>query len=372
MRKKNFISTLFFVLFFLYPSISYCYYCNECYSWDCLHERRMSSSSDMTEVCEEPCVEIKGCLSWFNNCFNFDLLFRGYVEYLYWNVLEGETDYMVKNVPNEGTATVATIGDIVSANFNFNSGFRVGGIVKSRCSSWEIDGSYTSYGTDGKNFNELSSDATTIFNGTFAELTSTSPTKITSKIQINTDIWNLIAARRFFLCSDFEARLLMGISGAFLNQDWKFSYVGTNTNNYHLKWNFTGTGLRFGAEGVWNVIKNFGIIGKFSTALFYGSYVNEGKMVILVTDEDPQLFYDFSLEQQRIVPHLQLSFGPQYKINWKCWEMDIYALYEINLFDNIHYVLQSESGRSIDGKDARHMNSMTGSQGLTLGFKLAF
>ena len=50
----------------------------------------------------------------------------------------------------------------------------------------------------------------------------------------------------------------------------------------------------------------------------------------------------------------------------------VYALYELNIFQNLHYVYRHQGGNLGDGRTNLHTNSLTGLHGLTAGAEVNF
>ncbi len=348
---------------------SYAAYCNECFSWDCSCGTRdyytYQNYSESGDCYESPCE---------NSCFNMfrNLTWKVDGAYLFWRAFEGETQFVISGVPSHtdiSGGNVGAIGTLESAEFNWASGFRVGGELGLPEYQLKLVGDFTSItnaGSDG-----ASVSGSRYLNDIFGDFDGAVATACSS-IRLYTRMWNLYFLKDLTCNCDFSTAFYMGITGANIHQNWHVLYSGDQFNAYSLDWSYEGVGLRTGLDFAWNFASRFSIVGNVSGALFCGEYNNKGTMTVLgdLLIESP--FYDYRLTQQRIVPHFQLSLGPEMRVCFFSIEMDVYALWELNVFNNLHYIYKSQSGTPIEPKDFYSTNSLTGLQGLTLGFRFSF
>ncbi|MEC7839206.1 MAG: Lpg1974 family pore-forming outer membrane protein [Chlamydiota bacterium] len=367
--------TLFVTFILLAPNTSEAVYCSDCFSWDCGCDS--PSSEEVISYVDplqyqnknnECCGRKDNETSCDQNC-----CFWGYFDLLHWKVLQGETDFVVTKVPTSTSingGNVGQIGDIENTEFEWATGFRLGGVVCLDC-NWDLELNYTNYSASGCKV--INAKDGCYLNATFEEINDTVLTKAKSDISLDYRLWNLLAAKKIYVDPCLDMRLTMGLTCVRLDQDWDFSYYGGSRNDYELSWRYSGVGIRGGVDAVWAYCGNWSFIGKFSTALFCGDYKNKGKMIVSNgTQTSAANGYDYKLSDCRLVPHYQLAIGPQYTVDCWGWPITAYALYELNAYQNIHYVFQSEFGVPSDAKESRHTNSLTGFHGVTLGLFFEF
>jgi len=366
---------LIVTLLFTNPSQSQAAYCSDCFSWDCgcgpekpVETITFLDPMQYQDSNSECCTVKKNEDSCNESC-----CFWGYFDLLYWKALQSETDFVVKDVPittNVNSGYVGQIGCLQDTEFDWNTGFRLGGVFCLDC-DWELEANYTKYCGSGCEVVDAKNGC--YLNGTFEDLTDTDMSKAKSKISLDYRLWNVLAAKKLCVDSCLDLRLSMGLSHLNLEQDWKFTYYGTSRNDYDLSWHFTGIGVRAGVDATWAFCGNWSLLGKFSTALFCGDYKNKGEMSVSGGIQTTVAkAYDYKLSDSRLVPHYQVVIGPQYKIKCWGWPITAYALYEMNAYQNVHYVFQSEFGIPESAKESRHSSSLTGFHGLTLGLYFEF
>ncbi|MGE0197936.1 MAG: Lpg1974 family pore-forming outer membrane protein [Simkaniaceae bacterium] len=302
-----------------------------------------------------------------------------YGEWLFWRVLEGETDYAVKGGPitlPPNQVAMNAIGNLEVAEYDWSSGFRLGAGWRFTPYRWELEGNYTYYSADGSN--AASRPALQSLNSTTPESTSTGLARARSHIDLSYQMGNLLLAKKFLLDKYLIMRYLFGVTGGWLEQDWKIHYFGivpptTGRNNItHISWSFWNIGLRTGLEGEWYLGKGFGLASTFTAALLYGQYKNHFRDEVFSLSEPPFNVQNLHSSEKRLVPHFQISFGPKYGKMFDAWGFSLYALYELNIFQNLHYVYRHQGGNLGDGRTNLHTNSLTGLHGLTAGAEVNF
>lgn len=302
-----------------------------------------------------------------------------YTEYLLWRVLEGETDYAVKGGPLEfppGQGEMNAIGSLKTAQFDWSSGVRVGLGWRFTPYQWELEGNYTYY--SGRGSNSVSRPAQQGLNSTFPGSISGPLERVKSHIKLEYQMGNLFLAKRFILDDYLVMRYLFGLTGGYLDQDWKIHYLGVlpspsdRNNTTHSDWSYWGIGLRNGFEGDWFLGQGFSVFGGFYLSILYGQYKNHLRDEIFPQDASPFNVQNTHLSEKRIVPHYALRLGPRYERMFDNWGFALYAQYELNIFQNLHYVMRHRGGPVNDGRINLHTNSLTGLHGFNFGGQVNF
>lgn len=302
-----------------------------------------------------------------------------YAEYLLWRVIEGETDYAVKGGPivfPPGQVEMNAIGDLKSAEFDWSSGFRLGIGYRFTPHQWEIEGNYTYFSSDGSN--STSHPTSQTLNSTFPGSSSGPLAKAKSHIDFDYQMGSLFLAKRFVLDQYLFMKYLFGLAGGYLEQDWTIHYdsiqpSSTDRNNStHSDWSYWCIGLKNGFEGDWFIGKGFSLSGGFYISILYGQYKNQLRDEIYPIQGTPFNVQNTHLSEKRIVPHYALRFGPRYERMFENWGFSIFAQYELNIFQNLHYVMRHQGGFVNNGRTNLHTNSLTGLHGLTLRGQVNF
>ncbi|MCB1109541.1 MAG: hypothetical protein KDK64_01040 [Chlamydiia bacterium] len=309
--------------------------------------------------------------------------FFAYGELFYWKPTQNAVDYAVKGQPSEffPQQTIGAFrgfgqyGTVQSASYDWTAGLRVGvgGLFQSR--NWELDGNFTYIHPDGSD--HVSKPAIDMLIGTHPfDSGNAFLARATTSIDFSYALANLLIVKRILFSEDMIFRFFMGSTGGWFDNNWKWKYFSSNNeeNSFVSNWNFSGGGVRGGFQGEWYLCYGFGLGGTLSTALLYGYYENQYRMKIIAPQNLPPFFKDKSeFGDHRIVPHMQLAFGPNWGIMINKIVLKLYVQYELNLLFNLHEVHRSlQEGSIIDGRNSRYAYGNIGLQGLNFGACLAF
>lgn len=302
-----------------------------------------------------------------------------YIDYLFWRVIEGETDYAVKGGPVQfppGQVDMNAIGDLKVAKLDWSSGVRVGLGCRFVPYQWELEGQYLYFSSSGSN--SVSRPSLQTLNSTFPGSTSGPLVRAKSHVDFDLQMGNLFLAKRFVLDQYLIMRYMCGLEGGYLEQDWTIHYYGDQpsiwdrNNTTHSDWSYWGIGLKNGIEGDWFLGKGVSLYGGFYFSVLYGDYKNHLRDEIFPLDGEPFNVQNTKLSEKRIVPHYSLRFGPRYEKMYENWGFSFYAQYELNVFQNLHYVMRHQGGPVDDGRTNLHTHSLTGLHGLTFGGMVNF
>jgi hypothetical protein len=335
------------------------------------------------------------------------------VEFLWWKVYEGALDYAIKGqiAPNQGSdEIIGPIGKLESASFSWAPGYRTYIGYRFRPDFWELEASYTYYHSSRHNkarhpkccppnvtvVDSVATGPEKAVVGTFAQFTDTPMALGKSLISLNYNLGDLLLARRFLTSDAIIMRVLLGGTGAWIDQHWHYKYLPGDfiidgfdagsgaTVRGKENWKFSGGGVRLGLDMDWFAGKGFSILSEGSFALFFGSYsklsyneVNNHFPPGLPPPPEPQfpqVINNLRQHDDRFVFHTRLSFLPAWGMHFNKWGFLLYAGYELNFFANLQEVLRplSFSDRSFDGRETGFTYGFLGIQGLTAGLKLDF
>lgn len=328
-------------------------------------EPMMPICSPSPEVCYLQGATDTGCCGWFAD-----------VAFLYWTVKEGGLGYAVGPGPATSSVPSTAIGTVQSVDFDWSPGVRVS-LGYLFCDCWHLVGQYTYFNTDGSD----SSSAPSIgsFHGLFPQLVG-EPDMLTSaksKACFTYHTFDLLTSRTFLLACSLKNTLFGGITGAFINQDWKTLYVGpepTDFQTFKSHWEFSGAGLKFGDRLDWKW-RCFGFFGEISAAILCGSYENRFKSVSFGTVAG--VVTDVKIDDPRIVPTIDCMIAPYYETCICGKNLKIYAAYEIQSWFNLQELLLTRGASSTEnietgGRDNRTLRGLIGLHGVTIGIRTGF
>jgi hypothetical protein len=292
-------------------------------------------------------------------------------DFLYWKVEEGELDYILTDVETGAGVTTSSgaTGHLKEARFDCKAGLRIAAGATFSPDFWIVEGRYTwihPKGSSSTNSSDLP------LQGTYQTNNTTAIQSATSHINLNYQVADLILAKRFMLSKQVLVRAFTGVIGAWLNQHWTIKYFG-GAPNQEIKqnWSFSGGGLQLGINGDWFIGSGISLVGECRGALIYGNYqnqLNNREEPSSLTIEDPRL------HDHRVIPTLQLSFGPAWGKMFKGWGINLFAGYELNAWYNLQLINRSLpiTSCSICGRNSVHSNGVLALQGLTMRLEVDF
>jgi hypothetical protein len=196
-------------------------------------------------------------------------------EYLLLKPQRGDLDFAILNLTSSGHPD----GTIESLVLPTSSAFRVGAGYRA-ASQWDVGLSYSYLFSRGQA--SVGSDP----NGT-VYATMTSPgggveqaTSAVADVRLNYNVGDLEIGRRLQVGDRFELRVYGGGRAGFINQHVTATYNGRDANNAGIftRVDFDGTGVRVGAESVWNIGRGFSLFGRAAGSLVEGRFeVNQSE-----------------------------------------------------------------------------------------------
>jgi len=297
------------------------------------------------------------------------------VDFLYWNAYESGLDFVYTDAFNSGNFFGGQ-GDIERTTFDWHMGFRVGLGYNFQPDYWRIELDYNNFNPNGyKNQSTLNNQ---VLAGTFPEYTITNLAKAFSHISLRTHIGDLYLSKAFQISRNINLSFLSGIRGIWFKQNWEVTYEGQQPGGYREvikpKWRFKGFGLRAGMNVDWQCGKGINWTAMTALAAIYGNYDNRMRLYRedFVT-LDRLTFQNTHYDDFRIVENVQLAMGPSYEKAFKHWGLKAAALYEMNLFFNVHQVDRDEFYNTVNhNAQTRTVNAMLQMHGVTVQLQASF
>ena len=182
---------------------------------------------------------------------------------------------MTKPLP---AANTLAQGDVESACFDWDPGYRLSLGYFRAPNFWELIGEYTFLHVNGNDQVERPTSSDLFLNGTFPHIFSGNLARATSEILLHYQLVNLLARRVFFPVNNPHLRLRLGagITATWLRQSWKVRYFGEidDITTARNRWRYWGIGPRMQLGFDWFWGNDMYITGQFSTALVVGHYRN--------------------------------------------------------------------------------------------------
>jgi hypothetical protein len=298
-------------------------------------------------------------------------VFSNHFEFLYWKTVENSLIYAQKmNQPNWGPANDGAIGTFQTSKFNIEPGFRVSQSFFKASSYWEVWWSYTRLTAHGTNHAEKPSPTDVYLTSAWPAPFTSALSNARSSLGLNYNVADIYFDRYFNPNPHLRLRVLAGITGTWMSQNWTIKYfdIDNHTNRLRSTWNFWGCGIRVGTTADWYWTHNIYLTVKGTLAGLMGPYHNRTKLTtnILQSGYNSTLpIINTGYRDTRPIGHLQLLIGPSWQKNWTNVRTECFVGYEFNAWENLHEVYHSTIGSDFGYKETSINNGLIGLHGLT-------
>ncbi len=304
----------------------------------------------------DPCMENNSCCPNIDFC-NGDFDFKIYGDYLYWRTRRCELDYAI---PTTGNSTSGPfVGNVYTVCPEYDSGFRVGGIVGS--GDLYLEGRYTYYQSSSE---DSVVDSTGNLIGTrivddFPGGASQGAFNFArADYSVHYHAVDALLGYDMDVGRCFDFHLFTGFKGLFIEQKFNVLYsdaedIDGPANTYSSindKIELDGYGLTLGFDMVYHVYDCIGLTGSFAYDVLAGN--TDRHFSYRNTTDGGQNFTDNANlrdECWRTISGLNLAIGMQYETRiCNCYDVVLGAGYEFHHYLNFSdfLALQSESGET--------------------------
>ncbi|MGH2611993.1 MAG: Lpg1974 family pore-forming outer membrane protein [Rhabdochlamydiaceae bacterium] len=306
------------------------------------------------------------------------------LEFLYWSVNESAMDYALKMKNPAWGATTEGVGQYKVIDFGWNPGFRMNIGYFNAPHYWDAYLQYTYFKCTGQDRAHAPKAPDLFLNGTWPQPAFDTQEEIPlakahSSVEMNLNVLDFLATRRFFPNPHLRMRLYGGATVGWLRQNWEIDYQDTadQTSHLHNHWKFTGAGVKAGYILDWFLGKG-GIFftGAVSAAVYAGDYHNINKQHS--SDSNAGEFNtalplrNVHYRDTRLVPYFQLLVGPSWQMAFNRFRTELFAGYELNFWTNLHEVYRTTTAAPTQAKQTIMSNSVMGIQGLTARWNFDF
>lgn len=293
-------------------------------------------------------------------------------EFLFWKTFENALDFALQMTsPAWGPANDYAQGRYQNGTYDIEPGFRVSASFFRAPKYWEVWGSYTRLTARGDASAGKPDAINEFLTGTWPQIVPNPLTNATSHLHLNYNVADMFVDRYFLPNPHLRLRVLGGITGTWMDQNWQIEYADAFNNKTSIrnKWKFGGAGLRFGTMVDWFWTWDLYFTAKGTLAACVGSYVNHSKQT---TNYPISSAYNTSLPVRNIryadtraIANAQLLVGPSYQKNINQYRLEVFVGYELNAWLNVQEVYRSTSGTPADGKETLINTGTLGLQGVT-------
>lgn len=318
--------------------------------------------------------------AWDANLFSQDSqCISSHLEFLYWKAMENSLSYVLKTnaVPWNNDDTYP-IGNYKNADFNIDPGFRIAMSYFRAPRYWEVWGMYTRLTSRGTAQESPPSNPNEYLDSVWTSYLSTL-TQAKTWIHLNYNVADLFVDRYFNPNPHLRLRLIGGITGAWIDQNWTTRYydIANKTTRIRNEWKFGGCGLRIGMYADWFWTSDIYLTLRGTLAALVGPYMNR---VFQTTTAQPDPTYNPSLpirnvtyRDTRSATHLQLILGPSWQKNWDPVRSELFVGYELNGWLNLQEIYHSTGANAASGpKEPWITTGVLTLQGLTTRLTLDY
>jgi len=259
-----------------------------------------------------------------------DAGFIGYGDYLYMRARRNDLDFAVL-----GSSNIATpFGTVESANWQTQSGFRVGAAYRLPHDEITFGAEYTYLHTNGSNIFGAPPGGTLF--ATQARAGGVDDVQAAAaNTNLDYNVLDILVGKKFCVGESFDMRFFGGARLAMIDQKFDILYNGgtTGANNYHVSvpQYFHGAGLTAGGEGTWRLYRGLGLYARGQGSLVSGQFrtfhtetnANETTLIVNVNEK-----------YEEVVPVVELGFGVSVEYSEHVFMKVGYEL--VNWFSMVH------------------------------------
>lgn len=282
------------------------------------------------------------------------LVFNGfdiYLEWLFWNVQQKSSTYVLKpNAPQLSNTVADAIGEYKSAEFDWNSGVRLGLAYTFQRDAWNLLGQYTYYGTKGTSSVTRPNNPMFYLEPTLRGQSASEPgiNRSRSNTDFQYQVFDLLLSRRFLPGCQILFDFFAGPTAAVITEKWKVrTYdvhnillpVTTTTRN---RWSYASGGMRVGFNANWHIGNGWGLYNRSSFASYVGAYYNRRRTSIepSVNQSLQPRVRNTKEDETWVVPTTQLEFGLNWNHRFCNWAVMIQGAFEVNTWYDLHQLHQ--------------------------------
>ena len=211
-------------------------------------------------------------------------------DFIWWKTHIDGMEYGVTGINDAGSNvpnfTNTSKGHIHQPDFDFKQGFKLGLGLDFAHDGWDLFGEYTWLaGGDQKNsFSAkpgLGAASTLSVVDPHGQIAVLSTQKGSSKWEQHFNVLDLMLGRNFFISRYLTIRPSVGLKSAWIEEELKLDYSSTTVQflsngvisaKLLRKQNMWGLGARFGFDGVWHFVKNWGLYGNISVTALWSDF----------------------------------------------------------------------------------------------------
>lgn len=308
-----------------------------------------------------------------------DQIYSIHAEFLYWTVAEGDLDYALKMRHSAwGPSDSYAQGRFEKGEYDWDPGFRIALLYFRAPHYWELKWQYTRVTFANKNSSSKPAADNRFLTGTWPQITPQPLAGATSHLHFNYNVLDWMADRVFFPNPHLRLRVIGGMIGAWMDQDWKVRYTDSvpNSTTIRNRWHFVGGGLKSGSMVDWYMTGHLYITALGTVSALMGYYSNHSHQSTtyqpLPTDNTAVPIRDTSYSDVRPTFTAQMLIGPSWQRNYPKYRIEAFAGFETNFWFNLQEIYRSTGGGPFDAKQTWINSSLLGIYGVSTRLTVDF
>jgi hypothetical protein len=219
---------------------------------------------------------------------------------------------------------------------------------------------------------------TEYLNGTWPQILTNPLAGAETSIHLNYNVVDVLVDRFFQTNPHLRLRLLGGLTGAWINQNWTIQYSDSSLNQTRIssRWNYGGAGFRTGVMADWFWTDDLYLTARATFGVLMGPYKNRTKQTSNFAPTGAQNtaipLRNVTYSDERAVGTAQLLMGPSYQKNFEPLRFEAFVGYEINAWANLQEVYRSSSSSPQGAKETWVNDGLLSFQGLTARITMDF
>ncbi|GAB5412241.1 MAG: hypothetical protein ChlgKO_13550 [Chlamydiales bacterium] len=324
-----------------------------------------------------PCQRCPMMMRYYPAIEESQFAFRG--EFLIWKTVVSPVDYALPKQTINALSTAA-IGPYATVEYDWDPGFRLAMEYRFCPNFWQGEVQYTylsnsgsSSVSGGNNPNPAAGEA--FLTGSYLEQSGEALTSAKGDLDLSYQVLDFYLARRFLLADSIIIKMLIGVAGAWIDQDFAIRYNGFDNGPVSLidlDWKYNAGGIKAGFANDWFLGNGFGISSQLVVGGFVGNFTQSNKGVTFDDTGVETIRENETYKDARFAFTTQFQIGLSWQRIFQYASLRLFAGYEMNPWFNINEMRQSSLNTNTNARQSHLYRGIVCPQGVTLRAQIGF
>ncbi len=198
-------------------------------------------------------------------------------DFLYWKANESDLAYVLRAKVEDATLNLPGNGNLVTPNFGWDPGFRVGLGWRTNHDDWDLYLTWTRFHTAAHSHRHTGNGQNLFPTLAGAPFAASICDSATTHLLIHLNAIDIEVGRQFYVGKHLSLRPHIGFENIWISQHYNTKYKGlplqeSAFEEIRFRNNFWGFGIRSGMDTQWNMRWGFSLFGDVAFALLYGEF----------------------------------------------------------------------------------------------------